>query len=215
VKDAMVNGGIDESRISVVHSGIALRSTPVEPRDWRRELDWEANTVICGIVGAMTAEKGVDLVQSIGRAMPAGARQKARVILLGGTAGATHESGGLTVHPVGFTADIDPAIRGLDVLWHPSRAEGLGTSVIDAMSLGVPPLAFAVGGLPEVIENGVSGILVGPGDTEAFARAAAELIEDPDLRARLGSNAVSRAQTFDAVEMTKGTEAVYNGVLSG
>jgi glycosyltransferase involved in cell wall biosynthesis len=83
------------------------------------------------------------------------------------------------------------------------------------MSLGVPPLAFAVGGLPEVIENGVSGILVGPGDTEAFARAAAELIEDPDLRARLGSNAVSRAQTFDAVEMTKGTEAVYNGVLSG
>ena len=91
----------------------------------------------------------------------------------------------------------------------------MGTSVIDAMSLGVPPIAFAVGGLPEVIENNVSGILVPQGDTVRFGEAASALIEDPSLRARLGEGAVARAKTFDAAEMTKGTEAVYDEVLSG
>lgn len=215
VKEVMVAGGIDESRISVVHSGIALRTDPVEPRDWRAELEWDASTVICGIVGAMTAEKGVDLLHAIGVSMHPVARRKARVLLLGGAAGATHEAGGLTVHSAGFVADIDPAIRGLDVLWHPSKAEGLGTSVIDAMSLGVPPIAFAVGGLPEVIETNVSGILVSPGDTAAFGAAASSLIEDPTVRARLAQGAIARSKTFGAVEMTKGTEAVYNEVLSG
>ena len=83
------------------------------------------------------------------------------------------------------------------------------------MSLGVPPIAFAVGGLPEVIENGISGLLVPPGDTTAFAAAGASLIQDPALRTRLSEGARQRAKTFDALEMTKGTEAVYQDVLSG
>lgn len=215
VRDVMVEGGIDRSRISVVHSGIAIRSGKVEPRDWRRELGWESDSVISGIVGAMTPEKGVDLLQAIGTAIPSSAQKKVRVVLLGGTVGAIHEAGGLVVHSAGFVSDIDPAMKGLDVLWHPSRAEGLGTSVIDAMSLGVPPVAFATGGLPEVIEDGVSGILIPPGDVGAFATAAARMIDDPELRARLGAGAIDRAKTFDAAAMTKGTEAVYDEVLSG
>jgi glycosyltransferase involved in cell wall biosynthesis len=215
VKEAMVAGGIDESRISIVHSGIETRANAVTPRDWRRELGWGADTVIAGIVGAMTPEKGIDLLATIGSSMPAPARSKTRVVLLGGSQGAVHEAGGLIVHSAGFVSDIDPAIRGLDVLWHPSKSEGLGTSVIDAMSLGVPPLAFATGGLPEVIEQDTSGILVPPGNVSAFAAAAARLVEDAALRERLGKGAISRAKAFDAAEMTKGTERVYNGLLSG
>jgi glycosyltransferase involved in cell wall biosynthesis len=215
VKNAMVVGGIDSSRISVVHSGIATRSSRVIPRDWRRELGWDPDTVIAGIVGAMTAEKGIDLLSSIGNAMPAASRKRTRVILLGGTPAANSEAGELVVHSAGFVEDIDPAMQGLDVLWHPSKAEGLGTSVIDAMSLGIPPIAFATGGLPEVIENGVSGILVPAGDAAGFASAAARLTDDVALRQRLGRNAAERAKTFDSVEMTKGTEAVYDEVLSG
>lgn len=215
VKNAMVEGGIDPSRITVVHSGVESRSGKVEPRDWRHELGWGPETIVCGIVGAMTAEKGIDLLQSIGGSMRPAIRKKVRVVLIGGAAAPVSEAGGLTVHSAGFISDIDPAIQGLDVLWHPSRAEGLGTSVIDAMSLGIPPVAFAIGGLPEVIEHEASGLLVPPGDTTAFAAAASRLVDDPSLRARLGEGAMRRAKTFDAAEMTKGTEAVYNGVLSG
>jgi len=210
----MVKGGIDGSRISIVHSGVASK-TAVAPRDWRAELGWPSDTVVGGIVGAMTAEKGVDLLASIGEALPASVKRSFRVVLLGGQKMTVTESGGVTVHSAGFVSDIDPAIAGLDLLLHPSKSEGLGTSVIDAMALGVPPVAFAVGGIPEVVVNEASGILVPAGDVAAFAKGVESLVGDPGLRAILGQGARERAKTFDAAGMTKGTEAVYNEVLSG
>jgi glycosyltransferase involved in cell wall biosynthesis len=215
VRDAMVEGGIDESRIDVVHSGIALRSHAVEPRNWRKEFGWPADSVLCGVVGAMTAEKGVDTLAAIGAALSSDMRSRVRVILLGGSSTGTQEIGGMIVHSAGFVHDIDPAVAGLDMLWHPSKAEGLGTSIIDAMSLGVPPIAFRVGGVPEVIEHEQCGLLVPAGDARAFAAAAARIAQDPDFRKRLSEAARIRAKTFDAAEMTKGTEAVYQAVLSG
>jgi glycosyltransferase involved in cell wall biosynthesis len=91
----------------------------------------------------------------------------------------------------------------------------LGTSVIDAMAIGVPPIAFAVGGLPEVIEDGKSGILVTPGDLNAFMRAAAELITNDALRSRLGVGARARAREFDAKTMIERTAEVYDRVVAG
>jgi glycosyltransferase involved in cell wall biosynthesis len=215
VRDAMVAGGVDSSRISVVHSGIATRSSPVTPRDWRAELEWPLDTVVCGIVGAMTAEKGVEQLPAIASALPPSASKRARILLIGGSDAREREIQGVIVHSTGFIADIDAAIAGLDVLWHPSRAEGRGTSVIDAMSLGIPPVAFRVGGLPELVEHEVSGLLVPPGNAPAFAAAAARLMDDPALRARLAHGARLRATAFDAGKMTEKTEAVYEDVLSG
>ena len=215
VRNAMVAGGVEASRISVVHSGITRRPDPVTPRDWRAELSISGDSVLCGVVGAMTAEKGIDQLSAIAGSLPRGARERARLILIGGTSRGSSVIGGLATHSAGFVTDIDPAIAGLDCLWHPSKTEGLGTSVIDAMALGVPPVAFAVGGLPEVIEDGISGLLVPPADTARFAAAAARLIDDSGLRSRLAEGARKRATTFDALEMTKGTEAVYNEVLAG
>ncbi len=215
VRRAMMGGGVKGSRISVVHSGIAKRAKPVVPRDWRAELGWPKDSVICGVVGAMSAEKGIDLLESIGLALGPAARVRARILLLGGSVDDVREAGGIPAHSAGFIDDIYPAMAGLDVLWHPSRAEGLGTSVIDAMSLGVPPVAFAVGGIPEVIEDGVSGLLVPENDVAEFARAASKIIDDPVLRHELGQGAQLRATTFGAEEMTKGTEAVYDEVIGG
>lgn len=214
VKEAMTSAGMDASRISVIHSGITPKGD-VTSRDWRRELSWPPDSIVCGIVGAMTSEKGIDILRRIGEAMPPSARQRTRVVLIGGQATGTTEIGGVTTHSAGFVSEIDPAIAGLDILLHPSRAEGLGTAVIDAMALGVPPVAFAVGGLPEVIDNEISGILVPPGDHEAFAREVARLAADAALRSRLGDQARLKARTFDAARMTKETEAVYNELLSG
>jgi glycosyltransferase involved in cell wall biosynthesis len=106
-------------------------------------------------------------------------------------------------------------MAGLDVLWHPSRSEGLGTAVIDAMALGVPPIAFAVGGLPEVIEDGKSGLLIPPGDVAGFVRAAAALVSDDGLRAMLAEGARLRAAEFDARRMIDRTAEVYNRVIAG
>jgi glycosyltransferase involved in cell wall biosynthesis len=214
VKDAMTSAGVDGSRISVIHSGITPKSI-VTPRDWKHELGWPPDSVVCGIVGAMTSEKGIDMLRKICEAMPASAQRRIRVVLIGGQATGAAEFGGVTTHSTGFISEIDGSIAGLDILLHPSRSEGLGTAVIDAMALGVPPIVFAVGGLPEVVDNEISGLLVPPADHETFARQVARLAEDAGLRLRLGEQARMKARTFDAARMTKETEAVYNELLSG
>lgn len=215
VKKAMVDGGVDAGRIDVVHSGIAKPSTPAPPRDWRAELGWPAESVVCGVVGAMTVEKGTDMLESIGRALPEEARDLVRLVLLGGDAAGTGSVGGIPAYRAGFVEAITPAVAGLDILLHPSRAEGLGTAVIDAMAVGVTPVAFAVGGLTEVIIDGENGLLVPPEDTGQFAASTARLVLDKDLRSRLGAAASERAKAFGADQMTKGVEAVYYRVLRG
>ena len=87
--------------------------------------------------------------------------------------------------------------------------------MLDAMALGVPPVAFAVGGIPEVVEHDISGLLVPPGDLAAFARAVEKLIDDEAARARLAAAARSRARMFSAETMTRETEAVYYQLVFG
>jgi glycosyltransferase involved in cell wall biosynthesis len=115
----------------------------------------------------------------------------------------------------GFVDEVHSAMAGLDVLWHPSSAEGLGTAVIDAMALGVPPVAFSVGGLPELIEHERSGVLAPPADIDTFAAAASRLIEDAALRRALGSEGPRRAAVFSVRRMVDGAERVYAALLEG
>jgi glycosyltransferase involved in cell wall biosynthesis len=214
VKSVMVRAGVQADRIDVVYSGLPA---PVvkRPRNWRRERGWPSTTVVCGIVGAMTQEKGLDLVGGIARRLPGEVFRRTRLVLLGGKGKGGTSVSGVESFDAGFVEEIHDAMAGLDVLWHPARSEGLGTSVIDAMALGIPPIAFAVGGLPEVIEDGKSGLLVAPGDVQAFMRAAAELITNDTLRARLGEGARLRAREFGAQRMIERTAEVYHRVTAG
>jgi glycosyltransferase involved in cell wall biosynthesis len=214
VRNAMVSRGIETGRISVVHSGVILPTGGVIPRNWAAELGWPADTIVLGVIGAMTAEKGIDSLDEIVGALPADVRKRARVLLLGGSKRGPATIGGLPAHYAGFVDAIEAATAGLHILVHPSRSEGLGTSVIDAMALGIPPVAFAVGGLSEVIEAG-TGFLVPSGDIVAFAEKVALLARDETLRARLGAAAAERARQFGSERMTEETEAVYQSVLNG
>lgn len=214
VRDAMVRGGVAEERIALVHSGVPTPAVE-RPRDWRAECRWPADAVLCGVVGAMTAEKGIATLAAVAERLSPAARARARLVLLGGVGTGSCEIGGMEAFRAGFVDEIHAAMAGLDVLWHPSSAEGLGTAVIDAMALGVPPVAFAVGGLPELIEHERCGLLAAPGDAAAFAGAAARLLCDDALRARLAAGGRERARAFDAAHMVDGTLAVYADVLAG
>lgn len=215
VKNAMIEGGIEPHRIIVVHSGVEAPPAALVPRRWREELGWPVNSVICGVVGAMTAEKGVASLAAIAAHLEPAARKRARILLLGGNRDGRVEIGGVAGFSAGFVEDIIPAVAGMDVLWHPSRAEGLGTAVIDSMAVGVPPVAFAVGGIAEVVEHEVSGLLVTPGDLAGFTRAAQLLIDDEAARAQLAAAARLRARMFSAETMTRETETVYYQLVSG
>lgn len=213
VRDAMVTSGVAPDRIDVVYSGVP---TPIvtNPRDWRAECGWPADAVLCGVVGAMTAEKGVAELATIAERLPVEARMRAKLVLLGGTAPAGHTRvGGIEAFRAGFVDDVHPAVAGLDLLWHPARSEGLGTAVIDAMALRVPPVAFAAGGLSELIESGRSGMLIPPGDLSGFAAAVARLIGDAEYRHTLANAGPARAAMFSVDRMVEGTARVYDTVL--
>lgn len=212
VRDAMVRAGIDRGRIDVVFSGVPAPNVAV-PRDFRRECEWEFDTVLCGVVGAMTAEKGIDLLGRVAERLTPAQRGRARLVLLGGNSAGRCRIGGVDAYRAGFVDEIHAAMAGLDVLWHPSSAEGLGTSVIDAMALGVPPVAFAVGGLVELVQHERSGLLVRLGDVDGFAAAAGRLIDDERTRRRLGDAGPLRAADFDVDSMVRGTERSYETVL--
>jgi glycosyltransferase involved in cell wall biosynthesis len=213
VRDALVKGGVNASRIEIVYSGVPT-PTDVQPRDWRAECGWPADAVICGIVGAMTAEKGVALLGAIAERLNPAARHRARLVLLGGSSAGVDTVGSVAAYRAGFVHEVHAAMAGLDVLWHPSSAEGLGTVVIDAMALGVPPVVFAVGGLPELVIDGATGLLVAPNDVSAFARAAEALLLDRELRERVAANGPARAAEFGVDRMVEGTLRVCEEVLA-
>ena len=214
VRQVMVKAGVPSDKIEVVYSGLPAPQVK-QKRNWRRECGWPATTVVCGIVGAMTQEKGLDQIGGVARRLPGEVFRRTRLVMLGGKGKGGTSVAGVEGFDAGFVEEIHDAVAGLDVLWHPARSEGLGTSVIDAMALGIPPIAFAVGGLPEVIEDRKSGLLVPAGDVQAFARAAAELITNEALRAKLGEGARLRAREFDVKRMIERTAEVYHRVIAG
>lgn len=78
----------------------------------------------------------------------------------------------------------------------PSPSEGLPDAVLEAMAAGLPVVAFAVGGIPELVENGETGLLVEPGDVPGLARAIDKIAGDPTWRAQAGAKARERARDF-------------------
>jgi glycosyltransferase involved in cell wall biosynthesis len=212
VKNAMVRSGVDPQRIEVVHSGVP-KPVATAPRDWRKELGWPPDVVIAGIVGAMTAEKGVDTVRHIASRLTEVALDRTRLVLLGGTARGPTRLGPLHGYQAGFVTEVHNAMAGIDVLWHPASEEGLGTVLIDALGLAVPPIAFDVGGVSEIVENQKNGLLVPFGDVQKFA-AAHESLLDPDARKNLAEAGPSRAAEFSVDKMMEGVERVYQRVLT-
>jgi len=112
-----------------------------------------------------------------------------------------------------FCGHVDEAsryLKALDVFVLPSRSEGLAYVLIEAGRAGIPVVASKVGGIPEVVQNGVSGVLVKPGSHEQLISAIRELIRDPELRTRLATNLTTRVETeFSLNQMVAKTLALY------
>ena len=213
VRLALIAGGIDPEMIDVVAPGVPIPQA-VAARDWRSECGWPPDVVVCGVVGALARDEGVEMLERIAARLPVVARERARIVLLGGRAAGRCSIGGVEAFRAGFVNAGTEALAGLDVLWHPARSRGLGTAALDAMALGVPAIAFATGPLPELIEHDRSGILVRDGDIRGFASAAARLVRDDRRRRILAAGSLALVGRFDARHMIDGYAQVYRSLFS-
>lgn len=120
---------------------------------------------------------------------------------------------GDSVRFLGFRSPARPFAAAADVFVLPSLTEGMPNAVLEAMCLGRAIVASRVGGVPELIQEGESGLLVPPGDARALSAAITALLGDAPRREALGQAAAARAHTrFSVQAMVEATEAVYDAV---
>ena len=116
----------------------------------------------------------------------------------------------------GFLPNPFPVVRGLDVLVHPARRDPFPLALLEAMALARPIVAAAVGGIPEMLVDGESGVLVPPDDAPALGRALVALLRDPARRARLGAAARERLVTrFPLAGFADGVFAAFDDAVGG
>jgi glycosyltransferase involved in cell wall biosynthesis len=115
---------------------------------------------------------------------------------------------------LGVRSDIPDLLRAADVFVFPSRWEGNPLSVMEAMAAGLPVIATAVGGVPELVEEGASGILVPNEDLHGLVAAMQRMAQNPDLREQMGHAARCRAvERFDIRQTVRAYEALYEELL--
>lgn len=212
VRDALVTGGVAPERVSLIYPGVA-RGADVGRRDWRTECGWSEDSVIGGVVGQLATAQGLGTLERITGAVSDDVRNRLRLVVLGGPAAGHMVIGGVAAFRAGYVHDVHRAIAGLDLLLHPGTAAGLGTAVIDALALGVPPVAFAGGSVSEIVESSHSGLLVARDDHQAFAAAVGRLVTDESLRQSLAGAGPARAARFDPAYFVDGVIGVYRDLL--
>jgi glycosyltransferase involved in cell wall biosynthesis len=119
------------------------------------------------------------------------------------------------VHLAGERHDVPELLAAADVFVLPSRSEGMPVSVLEAMAAGLPVVASRVGGVPELVADERTGILVEPGDADALAAALVRLVGDPGLRRELGGAGRARVEErFDVDAFRRAHVELYSGELA-
>src|SRR5437899_3850364 len=116
----------------------------------------------------------------------------------------------------GFRMDVPEILAEVSVSVLPSLSEGLSNAVLESMAAGVPVVATRVGGTPEAIDDGVSGLLVPARDATALASAVGQLLERPDLARRIGQAGREQVERrFSLERMARATQRLYADMLEG
>jgi len=214
VREVLVRGGVAPEMITVVPSGIDMEkfARVRDPAYLRSEFHLAEETRVIVNVAALAPHKA----QSVLLDAVAGMREDIRCFIVG--EGALRESlarqaGELGVTDrvtfTGFRDDALEFIRLADVFVMSSHLEGLGTSIMDAQSLGTAVVATRTGGIPELVADGDTGLLVPPGQPRALAEALTCMLDDGELRDRCVARAKAQSAGYDYHRTVYKTLDVY------
>ena len=209
--------GVPANRIVHIPNGVVVPSAPLR----RPAVPGEAALIF---VGRLEASKGVTtLLPAFAQARAARPTLAWRLWMAGtGTLRADLErlAHSLDIEGcmqfLGTVADVERYLGQADIFVLPSLAEGLSNALLEAMAAGLPSIATRVGGTPELIQEGETGLLVAPEDTAALAAAMVRLADDPALRQSLGQRARRKVEAeFGLDRIAQRYEALYAELCQG
>lgn len=220
-RTALLGAGLDRAdHVVTVHNGVAAAPAAGAGAGIRAELGLDADALVVAQVAVLREGKGHAV------AAEAVARLRAdhpglRLVVVGdGPARAQVERAlaplGEAALMLGHRDDVMAVLDAADVLVHPTEIDALPTAVMEAMAAGLPVVATNVGGVPELVADGETGVLVqAPATAPALAEALAPLLADAGLRRRLGEAGRARYERgFTAESWAHRTRALYETVLA-
>lgn len=209
---ALIRNGIPVSRYAVPE---------VSRASWRRREHLSEGVVLFVSVGSLTAAKNPLLLLTSFAIGPGARNSGSQLVFVGegplrGSLGGQASAMGLAdrVRFLGLRADIRNVLAACDVFISSSDYEGNPLAVMEAMAAGKPVIATAVGGVPELLEHGKTGLLVPRGDAQALAGAMSRLLGDEAMRLSMGHEGASKAKRlFDVDAMVEAYERLYRTLL--
>jgi L-malate glycosyltransferase len=219
IRSMLAADGVPPECAVTVHEGIDVdRVAAATPASLHAELWLPHHAPLVGNVAALVPHKGqrhlIEAAALVVRQVP-----DARFVIAGEgelrdslEAQIRHHRLEKHVFLTGFRSDVLSLHQAFDLFVMSSVAEGLGTSVLDAMAAGRAVVGTRAGGIPEVVEDGVTGLLVPPRDDRALAGAIVRLLADRGLRQRMGAAGLARVrERFSVERMVQATLDVYAG----
>jgi len=223
VRRQLLAKGVPPDHVETVHTPIPMPPMP-ESSTLRAELGLKDSDIIVGCVAVMRPNKGHSiLLDAIAPLLKS--RTNLHLVLVG-AGSPTYERvvqqivdlgiGGQT-HLMGTRKDVPNLLVGMDLFCLATKEEAAGTVFVEAAAHRLAVIATNVGGVGEMVVDGVTGILVPKDDVLGFRLALERLIDDPELRRRLGDAGYSRVRTegtFDVSTLSHSTERVYRRWLA-
>src|SRR5690606_10128514 len=192
VRNHLIERGVKPEHVATVYPAVELGEPPGHST-LRQELRLAQNDIVVGCVAVMRPQKGhMDLIAAMEPLIRE--RPNVHLVLVGGgspvfeqlQAYIADNNLGKRVHLLGVRRDVPNLLAGFDLFALATRQEASGTVFVEAGAAGLPVVGTQVDGVPEMMQAGVSGFLVPLDDQAAFTDALRRLIDDPDLRRRMG-----------------------------
>jgi glycosyltransferase involved in cell wall biosynthesis len=226
--------GLSRENVSLVPNGVDLavyHPMSADPLEFRQTINVAPDDMLVGFVGRLAWEKGPDKFLKAAEFILQ--RRPEVHFAVVGTGSmekdltATIRRAGLEsrIHMVGLAREPHRIYPALDLLLHTSRADAMPLTILEAMASGVPVVAIGVGGVPEIVSAGETGILIGttewpgivseyPGDWEGVALAAISLLSNPARLKSMAGASVRRAQSsFDIRQSATMTSHIFRQLL--
>lgn len=208
IRETLIAQGYDPAKIVVIRNGIVLSryQSAAQGERIRRELGVPAEAPIIIMFSRLNRMKGAEYFLEAAEIV-AQRRPDARYLIVGDGANRRDleeraAASGVKERAIftGFRTDVPDLLAESAISVLPSLSEGLSNSLLEAMAAGIPVIATRVGGNPEIIEDGVSGLLAPPRDAKALADAMIALLEDPTRAQHMGEAGLRRVAELFSVE---------------